>query len=188
MLDVDETTKEVLLELEKTQEEFWNVDRQTANFLNMIVKSLNCKNVLEIGTSNGYSAIWISKALKETKGHLTTIEFWDKRLNLAIENFKKCKVDDIITTKLGSASDVLIDLEGETYDLVFIDANKLEYHKYFERVHPLLKKGGIILADNVVSHAKKVQPFLDTIINHPDYQSELLNFQDGLLFSRKNIN
>ena len=56
MLDFDETTKEVLLELEKTQEEFWNVDRQTANFLNMIVKSLNCKNVLEIGTSNGYSA------------------------------------------------------------------------------------------------------------------------------------
>ena len=186
MLDFDDETIKVLLELEKTQEEFWNVDRQTANFLNLIIKSLNCKNVLEIGTSNGYSAIWISKALKETGGRLTTIEFWDKRLNLAIENFKKCKVDDIIETKLGSASDVLLDLQDERYDLVFIDANKLEYHEYFKRIHPILKKGGIILADNVISHAKKVKPYLDAIISHQDYQSELLNFQDGLLISRKN--
>ena len=185
MQNFDKETVEVLLSLEKTQEEFWNIDRQTANFINMLIKSTNSKSALEIGTSNGYSGIWIAHALKETNGHLTTIEFWDKRLNVAIENFKKCKVSNIITPKLGSAKDVLIDLQNEQFDFVFIDANKLEYLDYFKLIDPILVKGGLILADNVISHAKKVKPYLDTILNHPNYQSELLNFQDGLLISRK---
>ncbi|MBE7706783.1 MAG: O-methyltransferase [Cyanobacteria bacterium SIG30] len=187
MPNFDKKTEEILIALEKTQEEFWNVDRATANYLNLMVKALNVQNALEIGTSNGYSAIWIAKGLKETNGKLTTIEFWDKRLDLAKENFKECGVDDIITTKLGSASDVLLDLQNEIYDFVFIDANKLEYLNYFKRIDPILKKGGVILSDNIISHAKKVQPFLDEILSRKDYQSELLNFQDGLLISRKNL-
>ena len=90
----DKTTQDILIELEKTQKEFWNISRVTAEFLyNLIVESKS-QNVIEVGTSNGYSGIWIAKALKKTGGKLTTIEFYDKRLDIAKENFEKCGVSD----------------------------------------------------------------------------------------------
>lgn len=181
---MNEITKQTLKELEKTSEQFWNISPISANFLNMLIKISDAKSVLEIGTSNGYSAIWLAKALKFTGGKLTTIEFWDNRQNMAIENFKKCEVDDIITTKLGSAMEILPLLEEE-FDFVFIDANKGEYVKYFNLIHPKLKKGGIIAADNITSHPEKVAPFVQKITNHPDYQSEILDLPAGLLLAYK---
>ena len=177
-----------LAELEKTQKEYWNIARETANFLNILIKTSNTKNMLEIGTSNGYSAIWFALGLKETNGHLTTIEFWDKRQSLAKENFKICKVDEIITPKLGSAFDIMQELldKGEKYDFIFMDANKAEYLGYFELADKLLEKGGIIAADNVLSHKNKVKPFVDAISNNLNYQVQILNLPAGLLLARKN--
>lgn len=77
----DEITQQTLLELEKTQKQFWNVARVTGEFLNLLIRTAKSKNVLELGTSNGYSGIWIAKALKETGGKLTTIEFYEKGLS-----------------------------------------------------------------------------------------------------------
>lgn len=179
------TTINTLKKLEKTSKDFWNIANETANFLNMLIKISKAKEVLEIGTSNGYSAIWLAHALKETGGHLTTIEFWDNRQSMAIENFKKCGVDDIITTKLGSALTILQNDFNRKIDFAFIDANKGEYLKYFELIHPILNSGGIIAADNVLSHAEKVKPFVDTIKNHPDYQVEILDLPAGLLLAYK---
>lgn len=176
--------QELLEELEKTSEQFWNISPVSANFLNMLIKISGAKNVLEIGTSNGYSAIWFAKALKPIGGHLTTIEFWDNRQNMAIENFKKCEVDDVITTELGSALEILPTLE-ENFDFVFIDANKGEYVKYFDLLSPKLKKGAIIAADNITSHAKKVEPFVTKIQSDPDYQVEILDLPAGMLLAYK---
>lgn len=186
------SAQEVLLSLEKTQKEFWNIDRNTANFLNILIKIHNSKNALEIGTSNGYSGIWLADALKHTGGKLTTIEFWDKRQSVARENFRLCNVDDIIETKLGSALLILDEMSGEIeqglrepFDFIFIDANKLEYIQYFHKVDPLLKSGGIIAADNTISHAKKVEPYLKALVEHPSYQNQMLNFEAGLFVSLK---
>ncbi|HPT40789.1 MAG TPA: hypothetical protein PLG15_00210, partial [Candidatus Gastranaerophilaceae bacterium] len=77
--------QKVLEELEKTSKDFWNISRQTANFLNMLIKISGTKNVLEVGTSNGYSGIWLASALKKTGGRLTTIEFYEKRIELALD-------------------------------------------------------------------------------------------------------
>ena len=181
---MDETTVGILHDLEQTAKEFWNVSVQTANFLSILIKATDRKNVLELGTSNGYSAIWQAKALKTTGGHLTTIEFWDKRLSVACENFKKCGVDDIITPKLGSACDVIQTL-NEKYDLVFIDANKGEYIKYYELLLPRLTSHAIIAADNIHSHREKVQPFIDAISANSDFQTQILDLPDGLLLAYK---
>ena len=103
----DEITQQTLLELEKTQKQFWNVARVTGEFLNLLIRTAKSKNVLELGTSNGYSGIWIGKALKETGGKLTTIEFYEKRIKPARDNFEKCGVLDLITTLEGSAIKIL---------------------------------------------------------------------------------
>lgn len=184
---MDENTLKVLSELEKTQKDFWNLSRASANFLSMLIKISKSKKVLEVGTSNGYSGIWIAKALKETggkRGHLTTIEYYDKRIELARENFKKCGVADIITIKQGSACDVLAEIEYGI-DFAFIDANKSEYIKYFELIDPKLRSGGIIAADNITSHAEKVAPFVEKIKSDPNYQVEILNLPGGLLLGYK---
>ncbi len=176
--------EELLSELEKTQKNFWNIDRASANFLNMLIKLYGAKNGLEIGTSNGYSGCWLAKALKENGGRLTTIEYYEKRIVLAKENFKKCEVDDVITIRQGSAIDVLSTLD-ETFDFVFIDANKREYIRYFELVSPHLKKGSIIAADNVLSHAEKVETYVNAIKSDKNFQTELIPFPAGLLISYK---
>lgn len=180
--------QEVLRDLEKTQHDFWNVPQSSANFLNMLIKISNSKNVVEVGTSNGYSGIWIGKALKVTGGKLTTIEYYEKRIVLAQENFKKCGVDDIITIKQGSACLVLEELcsqEDFEIDFAFIDANKGEYVKYFDLINPKLKKGGIIAADNITSHPEKVATFVDKIKADENYQVEILDLPAGMLIGYK---
>ena len=182
----DEITENILLELEKTQKEFWNVPRQTAFLLNTFVKMINAKNVLEIGTSNGYSGIWLSKALKETGGRLSTIEYYDKRQSIAIENFKKCGVFDIVRPLQGSACEIIEAFgEDEIFDFVFIDANKSEYVKYFELIKPHLAKKAMVVADNITSHPDKVQSFIDAVNNDKDFQSEILDIQGGFLIAYK---
>lgn len=178
----------LLSELEKTQHDFWNIARSSANFLNMLIKISGAKNVVEVGTSNGYSGIWLAKALKTTGGHLTTIEYYEKRIVLAQEHFRQCEVDDIITIKQGSAVDVLKEIcsdENFSIDLAFIDANKREYIEYFDIINPRLKKGGIIAADNITSHPEKVAPFVEKIKSDANYQVEILDLPAGMLLGYK---
>ena len=118
---MDDVTSETLAELEKTQKDFWNIPRKTGVLLNMFIKMMGAKNALEIGTSNGYSGLWLAKALKETGGRLTTIEYYDKRQSVAIENFKKCGVIDVVRPLQGSACEVIEAFdESEKFDFVFI--------------------------------------------------------------------
>ncbi len=176
--------EETLCKLEETQTDFWNVSRQSGNFLNMLVKIAGCKNGLEIGTSNGYSGIWLGLAFKENKGKLSTIEFWEKRQCIAIENFEKCGLAEVINPILGSGVDVLKQWK-DPLDFVFLDANKGQYIEFFQLVDKYLKKGGIITADNITSHPQKVQPFVDAIKNNEKYQVEILDLPAGLLVAYK---
>ena len=178
--------EELFQELEKTKNEFWNISRETANFISMLIKINKTKSMLEIGTSNGYSGLWFALALKETGGTLDTIEFWDKRRQLAIANFKKIGVDDVITAHLGSALELLPVLcEQKEFDFIFVDANKGEYLRYFDIINPYLKKGTIIACDNVLSHELKVKPFVDKITSDENFQVEILNLPAGLLLAYK---
>lgn len=182
----DDTTAKTLAELEKTQKEFWNIPRKTAVLINTFIKMMNVKNALEIGTSNGYSGIWIAKALKQTGGRLTTIEYYDKRQSVAIENFKTCGVNDIIRPLQGSACDVIESFSPEEkFDFVFIDANKREYVKYFELIKPHLKDKALIVADNITSHAEKVQAFIDAVDADDNFQYEIVEVPGGILVAYK---
>lgn len=183
----DEITANTLAELEKTQKEFWNVPRVTGVLLNTFVKMMNAQNVLEIGTSNGYSGLWLAKALKETGGRLTTIEYYDKRQSVALENFRKCGVVDLVRPLQGSACDVIEALdESEKFDFVFIDANKREYVKYFELIKPHLTQKAMIVADNITSHAEKVQTFIDAIDADDEFQYAIVEVPGGILTAYRN--
>ena len=179
---MDKVTADVLAELEKTQKDFWNVPRKTGVLMNSFIKMMNIQNALEIGTSNGYSGIWLAKALKQTGGKLTTIEFYEKRQSIAKENFKICGVDDVVRPIQGSACEVLASFdENEKFDFVFIDACKREYVKYFEMIKPHLTPKALIVADNIISHAEKVQDFIDAVDVDDEFQYEILEVPGGIL-------
>ena len=179
--------EDTLKSLEETKNDFWNISKETGDFIEFLIKVSNAQNVLELGTSNGYSGLRIALALRTTGGKLTTIEYWEKRRSIAIENFKKCGVDDIITAKLGSALPVIQnELQDEIFDFIFIDANKAGYIEFFKALHPMLKVGGIIVADDILSHSEAVKPFVDEMFSREDYSSQILNLPDGVLIARKN--
>ncbi len=166
----------ILNNLELTQKEFWNVPRVTGMFLNLLARG--CGSILEVGTSNGYSGIWLASS----GARLTTIEFWDKRLDLAKENFKKCNLD--VKTIQGDALEVLQGLDG-TYDMIFVDANKTQYLDYFLAADKLLRKGGILVCDNILSHEEKCRPFVEVINSHPNYRNVILPLPGGLSMAVK---
>jgi len=192
MKEFDKNTETVLKELEKTQKNFWNLDRYCANFLYEMILIKNAQNVLEIGTSNGYSGIWILKALEDTKGKLTTIEFWEKRQSIARNNFEILNLFSKVEPKIGSAIIVLQDLEKEIkdnkrpkYDFVFIDANKTEYLSYFEIVDKIITENGVILTDNILSHKEKTAPYVEELKNNKHYSSQILEIGAGMMLSVK---
>ncbi|MEW5822039.1 MAG: O-methyltransferase [Cyanobacteriota bacterium] len=179
--------KQKLEELEKTRNQFWNVSREVGKLLYILASTSNSKNILELGTSNGYSTIWLALAAQKTGGHIITFEYFENRVLLASENFLHCKLDQYVTIKQGKIIDILRNYNHEC-DFAFIDANKQEYLEYFNLLDKSLKPGGIIVSDNISSHKEDLQNFTDFIYKHKDYISVFLPVDNGLLISYKIYN
>ena len=125
------------------------------HFLHLIIKISNIKNVLEIGTFTGLSALSIALALPED-GKLTALDK-DKETNkIAVSFFKKANQDKKIRTIVKPALDSLDELKKQKYDMVFIDADKLNYKEYYEKSFKMINKGGLIIIDNVLWHGEVV--------------------------------
>jgi predicted O-methyltransferase YrrM len=185
----------LILEMEKYALEH-NVpilDWQSASFLETLILIANPKRVLEIGTAIAYSSIRIARCLRK-KGVVHTIEKSDDNIALAKDYIKKSGVADKIKLLKGNADDLMPKLEKK-YDFIFLDADKNEYFKLLKLSVPLLKKGGVILVDNLLWHgyaaAEKVPPkfktsteyirnFNQEFMNHPELKTTIISVGDGL--------
>lgn len=162
-----------------------NVQPQDGRLLHMLVKISRARSALEIGTSNGVSAIWMALGLKQTGGRLTTLEIDPVRAGLARENFAKAGVQDRIELIEGDAMQTLKTLTG-TYDLLFIDAVKPEYKDYLDLIYSRIAKGGIIVAHNAIQSAAMMSDYLDHVQNHPELDTVILSTgRDGVALSYK---
>jgi len=123
------------------------------HFLYLIIKTSNIKNVLEIGTFTGLSALSIALALPDD-GKLIALDKNEETSKVAIDFFKKANLDDKIHTMIKPALDSLDELKNNKFDMVFIDADKMNYKEYYERSLNLLDKGGLIIVDNVLWHGE----------------------------------
>ena len=164
-------------------------------FLEMISRLLQPRRILEIGTFTGYSAICLAKGLLKD-GQLHTIELREADADVAQANFDRSNAADKIILHRGNALDLIPALQ-ETWDLVFIDADKTGYLNYYELVVPKLRQGGVILADNVLFHgqvleqpvtgknALAIQAFNERVQQDERVEQVLLTIRDGLLMIRK---
>ena len=123
------------------------------HFLHLIIKTSNIKNALEIGTFTGLSALSIALALPDD-GKLIALDKNEETSKVALDFFKKANVDDKIQTIIKPALDSLDELKNSRFDMVFIDADKMNYKKYYERSLNLMDKGGLIIIDNVLWHGE----------------------------------
>ncbi|HEX7845576.1 MAG TPA: O-methyltransferase [Chitinophagaceae bacterium] len=163
--------------------------------LEMISCMIRPRRVLEIGTFTGYSALCLAKGLSED-GKLHTLELREEDAKLARSFFDRSVYADQIISHSGNALDIIPSL-NETWDLVFIDADKPAYIEYFNLVLPRLRKNGFILADNIFFHgqvleekvsgksAKGIQAFNEFIKQRTDIEKVILTIRDGLYLIRK---
>ena len=131
------------------------ITKETGELLNIILRLKNAKNILEIGTSTGYSTIWCAEAIYDKSGKIITIENNPEKIKRANKNFQNANVVDIITMKEGNAIEILEELNVDEknqmfFDFVLIDADKENIIKYFDLVLPMVSIGGVIVTDNML--------------------------------------
>jgi predicted O-methyltransferase YrrM len=143
-----------------------NVPASDGRLLYDIILTKGYQRGLEIGTSNGYSALWLGLAFKQTGGELITIEIEPQRAREARDNFEHAGLDDIIESRINDALKEIPALEGK-FDFVFIDAWKPDYNNYLKLILPKMKKGGVITAHNVTSQGSSIGDFLEEIQQNP---------------------
>ena len=131
------------------------VDPTQCHFLHLIIKISNIKNVLEIGTFTGLSALSISLALPKD-GKLIALDKNDETNKIALNFFKKANQDHKIETIIKPALETLEELKNQKFDMIFIDADKMNYKQYYEKSLGLINQGGLIIIDNVLWHGEVV--------------------------------
>jgi len=194
--------KELILEMEEYAKEH-NVpiiEKESIAFIIKFIKANNIKEILEIGSAIGYSAILMASVNDDIK--LTTIERDEVRYMECLKNVKKCNMQDRINVVYQDALEV--NLSGVAYDLIFIDAAKGQYTKFFEKYKYFLKPGGVIISDNLKFHGHvgnrnnianrnlkqlvgKIENYIDFLKENDEFETKFYDVGDGLSVSiRKN--
>lgn len=181
------STDRLLEELEvfgKKHNGYWNISADTGKFFDILVRISKAKSILEVGTSNGYSTIWLGEAAKQNNGKVTTIEIAENKVKMAAENFKRAKLGSTIKIVHGDALKEIPKLNDE-FDFLFLDAIKENYVNYIKLAYPKLAKNAIIVADNAIMFGKYMKGYFDFVRNSKKFRSVLVPIGSGVEFSLK---
>ena len=151
------------------------ITKETGELLNMILRLKNAKNMLEVGTSTGYSTIWCAEAIYKQSGKIITIEQNPNKIKRAKENFQKAGIADTITIKKGLAMQILRELNlqkeyKDFFDFALIDADKENVIEYFDLILPMVSVGGVIITDNMLypeKYKQDMKKFSDYLKKNP---------------------
>ena len=177
------------------------IEKDSINFINEYIKLNDVKKVLEIGTAIGYSAIMMAKEKEDLE--IVTIEKDDKRYREAIKNIKTCELDKRIEVVFNDALET--NFSGYKFDLIFIDASKGQYIKYFDKFKYYLSEGGVIITDNLKFHGlvenkdmiesknvqgivDKIEKYIDYLKDNDEFVTKFFDVVDGLSVSYRDTN
>ncbi len=183
--DAEKSILAVLDDLDKNQRAgMMNVPVEDGRLLRLLVEQAGAKHVVEIGTSNGYSGIWLCLALRTTGGKLTTYEIDARRASLARENFKRAGVEKLVTLIEGNAHEEVAKIT-EPIDLLFLDADKEGYVDYLKKLLPRVRPGGLIVAHNM--NTRQADPgYVKAITSRKDLETLFLHMdRAGVAVSMK---
>ena len=156
-----------------------NITRDTGEFLSVLVQATAARRVLEIGTSNGYSTLWLANAARATGGAVTTVELSDYKVGLARQNFSRSGLAASITLVQDDAGRVLERAADASFDLVFLDAERPEYPGWWPHLKRVLRPGGLLVVDNATSHPEQMAPFVALVKADADCTTSLVPVGNG---------
>jgi predicted O-methyltransferase YrrM len=177
--------RKVLGEMESKIGRYWSTPRKDAEYLSLMVKATRAVQVLEVGTSQGYSAIWMALGLEETGGRLTTIEVDPGRHDVARKNVADAGLAGRITLVRGDAHREIPRLKGP-FDFVFLDADKDGQVDYFQKLYPArLAPGAILAVHNAISEAGDLKEYTEMVRRHPEFDTAVVSttMDDGICLS-----
>ena len=159
-----------------------NVDRETGEWLNLLIRATGATRILEIGSSNAVSTILLADAARANGGRVTGTEIIPERAAEANRNLAEAGLADVATVIAGNAQDAIADLDGP-FDLVFIDAEKDDYSAHLLAIVDRVRPGGLILADNVISH--DVSAYQKLVRERDDLETVTIPLNRGIEFTLK---
>jgi caffeoyl-CoA O-methyltransferase len=170
----------ILNHIVRAHETYLNVPVPDGRMLRVLASAADAQNVVEVGTSTGYSGLWLCLALEKTGGRLTTFEIDHGRALMAREHFREAGVEKLVTVVEGDAHETLARVKGPL-DLVFIDADKDGYVDYLNRLMPLVKPGGLVLAHNIGSAPEYVR----AVTTNPEWETVFYREGAGMSITLK---
>lgn len=158
-----------------------NLEPDSAELLTLVLRVAGARDVVEIGTSNGYSAIWLADAVRDTGGRLLTadVEQWPG----AAANLAAAGVEAVVDRRLADGGELLAALPDASVDLLFLDAERVEYPGWWPHPVRVLRPGAVLAVDNVLSHPDEVAPFLDLVRAHGRFESTTATVGKGLFLA-----
>ncbi|CAI3145650.1 Putative O-methyltransferase/MSMEI_4947 [Acinetobacter calcoaceticus] len=157
-----------------------NIEAESAQLLSQLIRMQQAKTILEIGTSTGYSTLWLAEAAQATHGQVITLEIDATRSAEAKRHVTELELSEMVSFWVGDAADYLKEAQ-ETYDFILLDAERNAYENYWPDLKRLIKpKGGVLIIDNVISHAAEVKPLLSLIKKDSTFMSTILPVGAGL--------
>ena len=164
-----------------------NITRDTGEFLAVLVRATLARRVLEIGTSNGYSTLWLASAARAIGGSVVTIELSAYKVALATANFARSGLSPYISLVHDDADRVL-ERSGEgSLDLIFLDSERSEYPGWWPHLKRVLRFGGLLVVDNATSHAGEMAPFAALVTADSDFTTSLVSVGNGEFLAVKTI-
>jgi predicted O-methyltransferase YrrM len=167
--------------LDDRLQRFRNVEPETAELLGVLVRSMQATRVLEIGTSNGYSTIWLADAAEAVGGSVLSLEVEPERTALARTNLEQAGVNGFVELRTADAGEVLAELGDGSYDLVFLDAERPAYVGYWPDLVRVLRRNGLLVVDNTLSHANQLVGFSELVYGDERVTSTLVTVGAGVL-------
>jgi predicted O-methyltransferase YrrM len=156
-----------------------NITRDTGSFLAVLVIATLARRVLEIGTSNGYSTLWLASAARAIGGSVTTVELSEYKVGLASTNFARAGLASFISLVHDDAGRVLERSGDGAFDLIFLDSERPEYPGWWPQVKRVLRPGGLLVVDNATSHPEQMAPFIALVNADTDFTTSLVPVGNG---------
>jgi predicted O-methyltransferase YrrM len=161
-------------------QEMLNITHDTGMFLTLLIKAGKCKNLLEIGTSNGYSTLWLADAVGES-GSVMTVEQAPDKIALAERNFQRAGLHSRIQQVAGEAGRFIMSRTTGEYDFIFLDSDRAEYVGWWPTLQRILADGCLLVVDNAISHVHQMADFIHLVAASDGYLSSILPVGKGEL-------
>jgi len=162
-----------------------NITRDTGEFLLLLARAVEARRILEIGTSNGYSTLWLGEAVRPLSGVVVTVEQSLTKIEMARQNFARAHLTTSIQIQHAEASDVLRAQADQSFGMIFLDAERRQYIGWWSDLQRVLALGGLLVVDNAVSHASELAEFFALVKRTPNYLTALIPVGNGEFIALK---